>query len=195
MIRPALLLCSMLLTTTTATASFVLYDAAIDMQSEAGATASASVSGPANYASLSISSSTLGDGLIQYTPENFTMHLESTDLITEFGGQINFGLTESTMVLSFLNMNVTGQVAYATLSKTDTGELLWERFTNSGSLTEDLKQLLEPGTYTLDLYVKDNALAEINFSAIPVPEPAAVIILAGLPLVLPLRRRTRDENG
>ncbi|MDG2054821.1 MAG: hypothetical protein P8J86_08945 [Phycisphaerales bacterium] len=195
MIRPALLLCSMLLTTTTATASFVLYDASINMQSSAGANASASASGPANAASLSISSSIFGNGSFQYLPETFTMQLESTDSLTEFSGQVNFGLTNNQLLLASLNMNVTGQVAYAGLFETNTGDSIWERTISTGNLDEDLKQILGPGTYTLDLQANDNAQVEINFSAIPVPEPAAVIILAALPLALPLRRRTTNENG
>ena len=195
MIRPALLLCSILLATTTAKASFVLYDASMDMQSSAGLTASASVVGPANNASLSISSSLFGNGSFQYLPETFTMQLESTDSLTELSGQVNFALTSNQVLLASLEMNVTGQLAYAGLSETNTGDSIWERTISTGNLDEDLKQILGPGTYTLDLRANDNAQVEINFSAIPIPEPAAVIILAALPLALPLRRRTTDENG
>ena len=123
------------------------------------------------------------------------MQLESTDSLTEFSGQVNFGLTSNQFLLASLEMNVTGQVAYAGLFETNSGDSIWERTISTGNLDEDLKQILGPGIYTLDLRANDNAQVEINFSVIPVPEPAAVIILAALPLALPLRRRTRDENG
>ena len=195
MIRTALLFCSIPVATAPATASLVLYDASINMQSSTGANASVSVNGPANTASLSISSSIFGNGSFGYLPEAFTMQLESTDALAEFNGQVNFGLTDTQLLLASLEMNVTGNVSYAGLFETNTGDPLWERSINSGNLNEDLKQALGPGTYTLDLYADDNAQVEINFSTIPIPEPAAVIILAGLPLIFPIRRRTTDENG
>ncbi len=118
------------------------------MQSSTGANASVSVSGPANTASLSISSSIFGNGSFGYLPEAFTMQLESTDALAEFNGQVNFGLTDTQLLLASLEMNVTGNVSYAGLFETNTGDPLWERSINSGNLNEDLKQALGPGTYT-----------------------------------------------
>ena len=194
MIRSLLMLCPMLLLTLPVSAGFVLYDASIELEANGNTTLSASTSGPSTYASILISSSSLGSGSFEFIADHFEMNLASVNSNAELNGQVNFGLPEALNLLAELDMEVTGQLAYAALLESDTGNLIWERVLESGTLVEELGQAFEPGPYTLTLIAKNDAQVNITFTATPIPEPAAVIILAGLPLALPLRRRTLIET-